>query len=200
MRDFTILLRDIDLEIEQIKARKEELKKRLLEHRSQTTEEEFRQIKEEKESLDRQIKEKEERRAQIVAEAEKEENENRGENSNMIMNNEGVLTAGSATISLLAGNLSPNNFCFIADNDGFTLYYVTTEPYETVQFTVISEIWSYIRVNCFSFTMTGYGSTAPDGAVYSAKAIWRRKKIFCSQLQKILKVPQKKLLQVCRKW
>lgn len=88
MRDFTILLRDIDLEIDQIKARKEELKKRLLEHRSQTTEEEFRQIKAEKESLDRQIKEKEERRARIVAEAEKEENENRGENSNMIMNNE----------------------------------------------------------------------------------------------------------------
>lgn len=88
MRDFTILLRDIDLEIEQIKARKEELKKRLLEHRSQTTEEEFRQIKAEKESLEKQIKEKEERREKIIADAEKEEIENRGENDNMIMNNE----------------------------------------------------------------------------------------------------------------
>lgn len=82
-------------------------------------------------------------------------------------NRQGALTAGTATISILAGNLKTNKISFIADNDGFTLYYITDDSYETAQFTIISEIWSYIRVNCFSFTMTGYGTSAPSGAIYA---------------------------------
>lgn len=76
-------LRDLSLEIDELKRKKEEVKRKALEHRSAITNEEMDKIFEERARLEKEIKEKEERKATLMAEA---EDENQGEER--IMNNE----------------------------------------------------------------------------------------------------------------
>ena len=70
-------LRNVNLEIEQIKAKKEELRKKLEEHRAQITAEEFAEIRAEKEKLDSELAAKTELRDRL-SEISESENKNSG--------------------------------------------------------------------------------------------------------------------------
>ena len=73
-------LRDLNLDLEGLKARKEAIKKKALEHRDSLTSEEQQAFRSEKEDIEKKIKEIEERKAAL---AELRKNNYQGESSIM---------------------------------------------------------------------------------------------------------------------
>ena len=82
--------------------------------------------------------------------------------------NEGVMITSQSGISVLSGNLDPNDFCITISGTVTTLYAHMPYQYAQSVFTILQEASENKPITqILNFTISNAGTSAPSGAVYA---------------------------------